>query len=151
MREQWARRIALLTTQLVLLMAVIFAVMQNPIESSGDRENRKQAAMVEPLQPVILSPQYIAIGQQIYQQLTCARCHSIADEGSPRNPLDGVGARRSAEQLRDWITGADALQGIMPDRALRMKQPYKALSDEELDALVSYMQSLRPESNAELP
>lgn len=143
MREIWTRRIALLTTQLVLLMAVLFAVLQNPIEDSGDTENREQTAITELLQPVVLNPRDIVAGQQIYQQHSCARCHSIAGKGNPRHPLDGVGARHSAEQLRDWITGSDDLQAILSNRAFKIKQVYKELSNDELDALVIFMQSLR--------
>ena len=39
-------------------------------------------------------------------QQACARCHSIAGKGNPRRPLDGVGARRNAAELRDWNIGA---------------------------------------------
>lgn len=148
MREKWARRIALLTGQLVLLMAVVFAVMQNPIEDPDSTENREQAVTSEPLESVILKPQYLAAGQQVYQQHSCARCHSIAGKGNPRNPLDGVGARRNAEDLRNWITGADVLQGVMPERAFKIKQVYGELSNEDLDVLVIFMQSLR---QGELP
>ncbi len=143
MREQWVRRIALLTALLVLLMAVVFAVLQNPVEDSDDTENREQAAITEQLQPAILSPQSVAAGQQIYQQQSCVRCHSIAGKGNPRNPLDGVGARYSAEQIRYWITGADALQSVLPKRAFKIKQIYKELSDEDINVLVVFMQSLR--------
>lgn len=140
MRELWARRIALLTGQLVLLLAIVFAIAQNPVESPDAREQVPSTALLE---PAALEPQHIESGRQVYQQQTCARCHSIAGEGNPRNPLDGVGARRDLEELRDWIIGAESLEGVMPDRAFRMKQPYGGLPAGDLDALVIYMRSLR--------
>jgi len=144
MREQWARRIALLTGQLVLLMAVLFAVMQNPIEPTTATGGGEQPPAAEALEHIDLDPKDIEAGFQVYQRKTCARCHSIAGKGNPRNPLDGVGARRHAQALRDWIIGADVLQTVMPARAFNIKQAYRELSDDELDTLLIYMQSLRP-------
>jgi len=86
---------------------------------------------------------YIFSEQQVYQQQTCARCHSIAGNGNPRNSLDGVGARRTASELRDWIVGADTLQGELPMYALKLKKSYREISDDDFDSLVIYMQSLR--------
>lgn len=143
MREKWARRIAVFTGLLVLLLAITFAIIQNPSETSTPVESRKQLAFTEPLEPISLDAEAIEAGQQIYKQQHCARCHSIAGKGNPRNPLDGVGAKRSAEELHDWITGADALQEELPGYALRMKQVYRELPADDLDALVIYMQSLR--------
>ena len=133
MREKWARRIALLTGLLVLLLAVTFALIQNPTETPATKQPEF----------IALDPKRIEAGQQIYKQQTCARCHSIAGQGSPRNSLDGVGARRTALELREWIIGADALQGELPAYASKLKQTYRELPSDDLDALVIYMQSLR--------
>jgi thiosulfate/3-mercaptopyruvate sulfurtransferase len=151
MREQWARRIALLTGLLVFLLAAVFAVTQNPIEPPDSAQSRAPLPAGERAEPAVLDPQRIEAGREVYRQQTCARCHSIAGEGNPRGPLDGVGARRSADELRDWIIGAEALQGEIPERAFRLKQEYKVLSSDDLDALVIYMQSLRPESHRAAP
>ena len=91
-----------------------------------------------------LDPKRIEAGQQIYKQQTCARCHSIAGQGNPRNSLDGVGARRTALELRDWIIGADVLHGELSTYASGVKQAYRKLPSDDLDALIIYMQSLRP-------
>ena len=144
MREKWARLIVLLTGLLVLLLAATFAVMQNPIESADTTENTEQTPAPEHLKSIVLDPKHIEAGRQIYKQQTCARCHSIAEEGNPRNPLDGVGAKRSAKELRDWIIGADSLQNKLPERAFKLKQVHRTLPGDDLDALVFYMQSLRP-------
>lgn len=143
MREQWARRIARLTAQLVLLLAATFAIIQNPIETPDTTESR-QAPPPERLESNVLDPHRIKAGRQVYKQRACARCHSIAGKGNPRKPLDGVGARRSAEQLRDRIIGADALQRELPERAFKLKQAHRELPGDDLDALVIYLQSLRP-------
>ena len=142
MREKWARRIALLTGLLILLLAITFAASQNPSVSPLTIASKEQAASGEQ-QNNTLDPERISAGQQVYKQQSCARCHSIAAQGNPRNPLDGVGARHSAAELHEWIIGADSLQQELPGYALRSKQRYKELPADELDALVIYMQSLR--------
>jgi mono/diheme cytochrome c family protein len=93
-------------------------------------------------------PERIAAGRRVYQQQTCARCHYLAGSGNPRNPLDGVGARRSPEELRDWIIGSAAVRELLPERVIKLKQAYQ-LSDDELDALVIYLQSRSVVQSAE--
>jgi len=132
MREKWARRIVLLTALIVLLLAFVFARIQNP----------DQVSSTERKPSVVLDSKRIETGRQIYKQQGCGFCHSIAGQGNPRNPLDGVGTKRSASELRDFITGADTLQGVLTTSIRKMKQRYRELSADELDALVIYMQSL---------
>jgi hypothetical protein len=45
MREQWARRIAFLTGLLVLLLAAMFAITQNPIENSDRVESGERVPL----------------------------------------------------------------------------------------------------------
>lgn len=137
MREQWARRIVLITGLLVLLLAFLFADLQNPVKTTDITESRNHLTTID------FEPERIEAGKQVYQQQNCSRCHSIAGEGNPRNPLDNLGEKRSAEELRDYITGADRLQKTISERSLKLKQQYRLLPADELDALIVYMQSLR--------
>lgn len=132
MREKWARRIVLLTGLIVLLLAFVFARIQNPEPVSSTE--RKSS--------VVLDSNRIETGRQIYNQQGCGLCHSIAGQGNPRNTLDGVGSKRTASELRNFITGADTLQGLLTTSIRKMKQRYRELSTDDLDALVIYMQSL---------
>ena len=43
-------------------------------------------------------------GEQVYTAQKCSVCHSIAGKGGKANPLDGVGAKISADETRQWIT-----------------------------------------------
>jgi mono/diheme cytochrome c family protein len=43
-------------------------------------------------------------GQEVYAAQKCQMCHAIAGKGSKMNPLDGVGKKLSAEDIRKWIT-----------------------------------------------
>jgi cbb3-type cytochrome oxidase cytochrome c subunit len=144
MRETWARRIALLTGLLVLLLSAVFALVQNPVEPTETKEIRIQKSPIVPTESVALDLERIETGRQIYIQQACARCHSIYEKGNQRNPLDNVGARRTAEELRDWIIGAQPLQDVLPERIFNLKKKHSELSDNDLDALIIYMQSLRP-------
>lgn len=79
----------------------------------------------------------MAPGKQVYRENRCSMCHSIAGEGSPRSPLDGVGSRLTEEEIRNWIVAPQTMQADV------RKPAYDDLSDESLEALVSYMMSLK--------
>jgi mono/diheme cytochrome c family protein len=81
-------------------------------------------------------------GRAVYNSSNCARCHSIAGEGNPRNPLDGVGARRTAAELEAWTLGSGAVADSLAPAVLRAKQQYRELSAEDVTALVRYLASL---------
>ena len=71
-------------------------------------------------------------------------CHLIAGKGSKKNPLDGIGAKLSADDIRQWIVDPVA----MAKKANSTKKPpmpkkYDKLPAGDLDALVAYMQSLK--------
>ncbi len=120
MREIWARRIVLLTALLVGLLAILFSYIQNPSSPTATTNRNTQAPATALTQNVVPTSPRIAAGWQIYQHQGCARCHAIAGEGNPRNPLDGVGEKHSAAELRDFILGADALQGVLPENIRKM-------------------------------
>ena len=42
-------------------------------------------------------------GVQVYTAQKCSICHSIADKGNKKGSLDGVGAKLSADETRQWI------------------------------------------------
>ena len=76
----------------------------------------------------------------------CARCHSIAGRGNPRSPLDGVGARLSAVEIRRWITPPQE-PAALPDnfRAWHANLP---LTEPQREALVAYLLNLRDSARA---
>lgn len=142
MREKWAIRIVLFTALIVIFLAFVFARIQNPSQTTDTIKNDEQVSSTELIQSAVLDSKRIEAGSQIYKEQSCALCHSIAGQGNPRNPLDGVGTKHTASELRNFITGADTLQGLLPESVRKMKQRYRELSDDELNALVVYMQSL---------
>lgn len=144
MREKWLQLIALLTTLMILLLVMIFALGQNLTESYDATEETEQALDIpRPEKLLVVNEKSIKAGRQVYNQQGCALCHSIAGKGNTRNPLDGVGRRRTAEEINEWVVGADRLKGIMPERAFKFKKTYRELHSDDLKALVVYLQSLR--------
>jgi mono/diheme cytochrome c family protein len=81
----------------------------------------------------------IARGVEVYREQKCQACHSIANVGNRRNPLDGVGTKLSEEEIRTWIVAPREMNPKVTKRA------YDKLPAADLDALVAYMKSLRRE------
>jgi mono/diheme cytochrome c family protein len=84
----------------------------------------------------------IAKGQQVYADQKCGLCHSIGDKGNKKGPLDGVGSKLSAADIRLWMTDAKAMtEKTKATRKPEMKS-YN-LPKADVDALVAYMLSLK--------
>jgi mono/diheme cytochrome c family protein len=83
----------------------------------------------------------IAKGQQIYADQKCGLCHSIGDKGNKKGPLDGVGGKLSAADIRLWMTDAKAMTAKTKATRKPDMKSY-SLPKEDLDALVAYMLSL---------
>jgi len=81
-------------------------------------------------------------GQKAFTDQKCVICHSIAGKGNAKGPLDGVGSKLSAAEIREWIVDAPA----MTAKAKAARQPpmkaFTSLAEADLDALVAYLQSL---------
>lgn len=138
MRETWARRIALLTGGLVLALAVIFALSQNPPDRSPPA--RVPATVEAPTTPTA-NPALVESGRRVYTEQDCVRCHAIAGRGNPRSPLDGVGARLSAAEIRRWITPPQASDTL--SNSFQAQHANRTLTEPQREALVVYLRSLR--------
>lgn len=134
MRERWARLLAFTTGLLVLLLSAAFAAIQNPAATPAEAE--PVAATAAP------SPERLARGRAVLEANDCLRCHSIAGEGSPRSPLDGVGARVPRAELHDWVVASDAVRDDLSPRAVTAKAAYLGLPAEDMEALLDYLASL---------
>src|SRR4051812_45713657 len=83
-------------------------------------------------------------GQAVYTAQKCQMCHGIAGKGSKANPLDGVGAKLSADDIKQWITHpTEAAAKAKSTKKPPMPNKYGSLPAADLDALVAYMQSLK--------
>ena len=90
------------------------------------------------------SAQDAAKGATVYAAQKCSVCHSIAGKGSKTSPLDGVGAKLSTDDIKQWITHpVDAAAKAKSTKKPPMPNKYGSLPAADLDALVAYMASLK--------
>jgi mono/diheme cytochrome c family protein len=82
-------------------------------------------------------------GKKVYADNKCQVCHSIGGTGNKRGPLDGVGKKLSAEEIRLWMTDAEGMTEKTKAPRKPLMRSYPKMSKEDLDALVAYMQSLK--------
>ena len=112
--------------------------------------------LVVVLSSILSAPAYAqsavaAQGEKVFAEKKCSVCHLVGNVGNKKGPvLDGVGAKLTADEIRQWITNA-------PEMAAKAnivrKPPMKAYTDfskEEVDALVAYVLTLK-KSNASAP
>lgn len=157
MREIIARIISVLTLVMVVALSLLFASAHNrddriAIAPSGPAPAPAARELItEPVPPVTpaepvqgASPMDSARGRAVYERQNCATCHSIAGEGNPRYPLDGVGANWNAREMEDWITGQGDAADVLPSAIVKRKQRYQKLARDDMDALVSYLSGLKP-------
>lgn len=88
---------------------------------------------------VLTGPVWAADGAAIYDK-KCKSCHSIGGVGGPMakvgGPLDGEGSKRDEAWLKAYIKDP---KSKMPEA----KMPKVNLADEELNAVTTYMLSLK--------
>ena len=83
-------------------------------------------------------------GQEVYAAQKCQVCHAIAGKGGKTNPLDGVGAKLSADDIKQWITNpVEAAAKAKSTKKPPMPAKYGSLPAADIDGLVAYMQSLK--------
>jgi mono/diheme cytochrome c family protein len=82
-------------------------------------------------------------GEEVYNAQKCAVCHSIGGKGAKANPLDGVGAKLSADDIRAWITDPVAMTKKTNSQKKPPMPKNAKLTPADVDALVAYMQSLK--------
>jgi mono/diheme cytochrome c family protein len=88
--------------------------------------------------------QDIKKGQEVYTAQKCQVCHAIAGKGGKSSPLDGVGAKLSADDIKQWITQpVEAAAKAKSTKKPPMPAKFATLPAADLDALVAYMQSLK--------
>jgi mono/diheme cytochrome c family protein len=81
-------------------------------------------------------------GQKVYTDQKCSLCHSIGGHGNAKGPLDEVGGKLSADEIRQWIVDAKKMTAqTKATRKPEMKQ-YN-LPKQDVDDLVAYLQALK--------
>ena len=85
----------------------------------------------------------VAKGRQLYTAQKCQACHSVAGIGNKKGALDDVGVRLKADEIRQWITAAPEMAAKAKAERKPPMKAYPNLASDDLDALVSYLASLK--------
>jgi mono/diheme cytochrome c family protein len=84
----------------------------------------------------------VAKGEALFTEQKCTLCHAIGDKGNKKGPLDGVGTKLKADEIRGWLTDAKGMAAkAKATRTPAMKQ--YTLAKDDVDALVAYLGSLK--------
>jgi mono/diheme cytochrome c family protein len=82
-------------------------------------------------------------GKAVYTEQKCSLCHAIEGKGNKQNPLDGVGDKVSAADMRKWITSPKEMEAALATKPKISMKAYTNLKPADLDALVAYLQTLK--------
>lgn len=82
-------------------------------------------------------------GKQVYVEQKCKLCHQVAGEGNAKGPLDDVGSKLKRDEIKEWLVNPQAMTAKTKSTRKPVMKAYPNLSAEDLDALVSYMESLK--------
>jgi mono/diheme cytochrome c family protein len=104
------------------------------ILAAGTAVPADQTTTVQPSGP--LDPMKVERGMKVYAAERCSSCHAIDGVGNRRYPLDGVGSRLTRELIQTWILAPQSVDPRVRKRAFK-------LNADDLDALVTYLLSLR--------
>lgn len=89
------------------------------------------------------SQDLIAKGQAVYAAQKCSMCHSIEGKGQAKGPLDDVGGKLKADDIREWIVNPAKMTKEHNATRKPPMRAYPNLPKEDLEALVVYMASLK--------
>ena len=78
-------------------------------------------------------------GEAVYTAQKCALCHALDGKGNAKGPLDGVGAKLSADDIRKWIVTPKEMTAASNATRKPLMRPYPSLPKEDLDALVAFL------------
>lgn len=82
-------------------------------------------------------------GKKVFDAQKCVMCHSVAGKGNPKGPLDGVGSKYSAAELKTWITDPKTMAEKTKAERKPPMRAFTTLPAADLDALVAYLQTLK--------
>jgi len=84
----------------------------------------------------------VAKGQAAFTANKCSMCHAVAGKGNAKGPLDGVGAKYKAPELKQWLVAPAEMAAKHNAARKPAMKDFSKLPAEDLDSLVAYLQSL---------
>ncbi len=93
---------------------------------------------------LVVSAQDAKKGEAVYGAQKCMTCHAIGGKGNKNNPLDGVGGKISAAEIKEWIMNPTEMTAkIKSTKKPPMPNRYSKLPPTDIDSLVAYIASLK--------
>jgi mono/diheme cytochrome c family protein len=80
-------------------------------------------------------------GAAVYAAQKCSMCHALDGKGMAKGPLDGVGSKLTADEIREWILHPDVMTKKTNATRKPLMKAYPNLPKDDLDALVAFMVS----------
>jgi mono/diheme cytochrome c family protein len=85
----------------------------------------------------------VAQGQKVFAAQKCSICHAVGAVGNKKGLLDGVGAKLSADEIRQWIVSAPEMAAKTKAERKPLMKAYPNIVQDDLEALVAYLQTLK--------
>lgn len=82
-------------------------------------------------------------GKAVYAEQKCKLCHQVGGEGNAKGALEGVGSKLKRDEIKEWIVNPQAMTAKHKATRKPAMKAYPTLSPDDLDALVSFMESLK--------
>ena len=144
-----AARIVLLSVSLFLSFNNLVLAQDSPLAEEQDRQETVQGPEESNVEAEV-SGGDAAAGKEIFNTL-CAACHKL-DGNSIGPPLRGVGDRRDADWLHQWIKNSQALIAAGDEEAVAIfneynqvaMPPFPQLSDADIDNILAYVNAPKP-------
>lgn len=82
-------------------------------------------------------------GEKVFAAQKCSMCHSVVGKGNKKGPLDDVGSRLAAEEIRRWIVNAPEMTAKTGAQRKPAMKVFGSLPASDIDDLVAYLQTLK--------
>lgn len=80
-------------------------------------------------------------GATVYAAQKCSMCHALDGKGQAKGPLDGVGSKLTADEIRQWIVNPAEMTAKTKATRKPVMRAYPNLPKEDVDALVAFLSS----------
>ena len=80
-------------------------------------------------------------GAALFTAQKCTLCHSLDGKGSTKGPLDGIGSKLKAEEIRQWLVSPVEMAAKANATRKPVMKSFATLPKEDLDALVAFIAS----------
>ena len=99
--------------------------------------------LVTPVPASAQTADQVSRGTKVFGEQKCSMCHAIAGKGNSKGPLNDVGARLSAAEIREWLVDPEGMRKKTNAERKPLMKSFSTLSKEDLDGLVAYLQTLK--------